>query len=405
MGSRKSLLFVTDVTPYPLDRGQRVRVHHLLTGCRRVFDVTLVSPPPALEEDRERVLRECAGTVWVENLRSYDLLERTQLAASVVRAVPGIPRFSTVAQYAPFVAALQQVDPASFDIVWAERPHIAKLFGSVRSKTILDLDDLEHVKIARLMKVQTAIRERLRSTYRYAFYRHLEVTWARQFFATVVCSEEDRRYLAERGCHNAVVVPNGPGTWNDDGDPPTRRTREAGAPLRVVFLGNVASEPNADAIAYFAERILPPLAARFPGASLDVVGPNATTEVVDRYAGRVHFRGFAEDLGAALAEYDVMIVPLRFGGGTKLKVLDGMAHGIPVVTTHVGAEGLALDDGVHALLAETPDEFVRSIERIKEDPSLGARLSRNAYEHVRARFTGSAIQDGIVEWLSRVVSP
>src|SRR5207253_1011198 len=139
-----------------------------------------------------------------------------------------------------------------------------------------------------------------------------------------------------------------------------RRKRAAGDPLRIVFLGNVAFPPNADAIDFFAEQILPALRARAGEVRFDVIGCNATEEMKERYASRVTFRGFVDDLGAAFADYDLLAAPIRYGGGTKLKVLDAMAYRIPVVTTGVGAEGLCIEHGKHALLAESAPSFVEA---------------------------------------------
>jgi glycosyltransferase involved in cell wall biosynthesis len=229
-------------------------------------------------------------------------------------------------------------------------------------------------------------------------FRHLELSWSRQFLASVVCSENDRSYLVRHGCRNAFVVPNGPGSGSMDRRP-IRRRRDPGAPLRVAFLGNVDSVPNADAIAWFADEILPALREHFPEAILDIIGPGATPALKERYATRAHFRGFVDDLGAALGEYDLLVAPLRFGGGTKLKVLDAMAHGVPVVTSSVGAEGLSLTNGEHMVLADTVAETVQGILSIKRDPDLADRLVANAFAIVRDLFSWDTIQNRLADWL------
>ncbi len=401
MGTRRRLLFVTDVYPFPIDRGQRVRVYNLLLACSRAFDVTFLGPPPPEGSAGGQIEKACSRAVYLSNVER-PLSERLALAARTARLAPGMPKPSTIERYAPLVAAMRDLRPETFDIVWAERPHIGRVCADVRGRTILDLDDIEHLKTARLLKLQTDPVDRLRSWYRYAFYRQLELSWSRRFLAAVVCSEEDRRYLERNGCTNAVVVPNGPNYSHPWNGPPAPRARDPKSPLRAVFLGNVESGPNADAIEFFANDVLPALRSQSPGATLDVIGPGATPAIVERYASRIHFRGFADDLGAALAEYDLLVAPLRFGGGTKLKVLDAMAYGIPVVTTAVGAEGLWLTHGEHAWLAERPPEIAHGILQIKRDAELAQRLVGNAYSLVRDRFSWNAIQDRLVDWLERI---
>jgi polysaccharide biosynthesis protein PslH len=396
--ARRTLLFATDVVPYPLDRGQRVRVHNLLLACDRAFDVTFVGPRPESEADRRTLERTCRRVEYVGDVAG-GWGQRASVALSTARAAPGIPRPSTIRQYAPMVDALQRANPGAFDLVWAERPHIARLCARQRTRTVLDLDDLEHVKIARSSALRPALRDRARSAYRYAFFRHLEISWARRFLASVVCSEEDRSYLERRGCRNVRIVPNAPNLLPAPSSP---RRHDAAGPLRVVFLGNVEAEPNRDAIAFFADDLLPLLRKAVPEATLDVIGPNAQDEIVRRYESRICFRGFVSDLGAALAEYDLMIAPLRFGSGTKLKILDAMACGLPVVTTAVGAEGLSLRHRENAWLAEAPANLVDGILAIKRDPELAVRLAEAAARTVRERFSWPAIQDSLAEWLDRV---
>jgi glycosyltransferase involved in cell wall biosynthesis len=388
------------VFPFPLDRGQRVRVENVLDACGRAFDVTFVGPGPANGADRGAVEQHCVRSVYLGVLPEK-WGPRTSLALRTVLSAPGIPRPATLRRYAPYVAALGEVDIGSFDLIWAERPHIARLCDANPGRTILDLDDLEHVKIKRLLGLQRAGVDRLRSLYRQMLYRRIEVSWARRFLAAIVCSEEDRDLLARSGCTNGFVVPNAPAAVVPS-SASARPGRGPGQPLRVAFLGNVSSEPNLDAIEFFASEILPLLRARHPETLLDVIGPNAGPEIRARYATRVRFHGFVEDLGAALAEYHVLAAPLRFGSGTKLKILDAMAHGIPVVTTAVGAEGLSLWHGEHALIAESGADLADCILRIKDDAVLADRLARSAHAHVRETFSWDAIKDRLIEWLLRL---
>ena len=397
--ARRRILFVTDVTPLPLSSGQRVRVRHLLAACRRVADVTLVAPPPDDPAKRRQIEGECARVVWVGDTPLERGWRGVKLTAATAATMAGLPFPSNVALYRPFVAAIDQADPAGADLIWAERPHIAKLCAAFAGKTIVDLDDLDHVKHARQRSELSGWRDRAKAAYRAAYYRRLEIKWARRLFASVVCSEEDRAYLVRHGCANAIAVPNG-------ADLPThapRRTLTGATPPRIVFLGNMGYPPNADGLAYFVERILPPLLKAAPGATCDVIGPNASDAMRARFGQSVRFRGFADDLGAALADYDSMAVPLRVGGGTKLKVLDAMACALPVVTTSIGAEGLSLTHRAEAWIADTPEAFVEGLLALNRDPELAARMAANARAHVAARFSWPVIEERLARWLAEAL--
>lgn len=399
--ARKRLLFVTDVTPLPLNSGQRVRVRHLVAACRRVADVTLVAPPPDDPADRRQIETECARVVWVGDAPLARGWRGAKLTAATAATMAGLPFPSSVARYRRFVDAIGRADPADADLIWAERPHIAKLCSAYASKTIVDLDDLDHVKHARQRDALTGWRAKAKAAYRVAYYRRLEISWARGLFASVVCSQEDRAYLARHGCANAICVPNG-------AELPTQaraRARSGAIPLRIVFLGNMGYAPNADGLAFFVERILPPLLKAAPDATCDVIGPNADESVRARFGQSVNFRGFADDLGAALADYDSMAVPLRVGGGTKLKVLDAMACALPVVTTSIGAEGLGLTHGANAWIADTPEAFVEGLLALKRDPEFAARMATDARAHVVARFSWPAIEERLAQWLDEAKAP
>jgi glycosyltransferase involved in cell wall biosynthesis len=170
----------------------------------------------------------------------------------------------------------------------------------------------------------------------------------------------------------------------------------------MVFLGNVDSVPNTDAMNFLVEDILPPLRAERPGATLDVIGPGVTPQVRAKYAGKIEFRGYVPDLGEALSEYDLLIAPLRFGSGTKLKVLDAMANNLPVVTTNVGAEGLSLVHGRDAWIADTVPDIIEGVNRMKSDAEFASQLAANARTLVFERFSWDVIQDRLAHWLSQL---
>jgi glycosyltransferase involved in cell wall biosynthesis len=321
------------------------------------------------------------------------------------RATPGLKLPGTIRYYLPYAAALRGLDLDTYDLIWAERPHMARLCNRVRARTIMDLDDVEHVRLERALAVRGGGLSlgRLRELYRYRIYRRLELSWSRGFLASVVCSEHDRRYLEAHGCGNGAVVPNGVPLV--DGAAAGRPPPAPGAPLRMAFLGNMLHAPNLDAVEYLVSRILPLLRQADPAATLDVLGPGASPELVLHHAGQVTYRGFVAELCPALAAYDVLVAPIRFGSGTKVKLLDAMASRIPIVTTAVGAEGLSIEDGRHALLAETPEAFAAQVLAVKRDPALALRLTDAAHALVAERFSSAAVRDGLAAWLEGLAAP
>jgi glycosyltransferase involved in cell wall biosynthesis len=396
----KTLLFVTDVVLLPLDRGQRLRVINLIRAAAAVFEVTLVAPQPEDPRDRQAILDLCPRVRWVPDASAVKL--DLALIRTAVRAALGMKRWKTVRRYLPLAAALREINLDRFDLIWAERVHVARLFSAQRARTVIDLDDIEHRKIRRRLRLARQPLAIVCDLYRCGLYLYGELRWTRRFLASVVCSDEDRDYLMARGCRGVVTVANG---VDANGEQRPAQSGTSPGSVRMVFLGHLASEPNLDAIDYFVEHVLPLVRASDPGATFEVIGGGITARLRDRYAEQVIFRGFVPDLRMVLPEYDVFVAPLRFGSGTKVKLLDAMVAEVPIVTTAVGAEGLTIVDGEHALLAESPADLARQILSIKRTPELGARLKRNARQLVEDRFSWSAIRHDASEWLRQIHLP
>lgn len=394
----RRLLFATDVKLLPLDQGMRVRVSNLVAGCARACSVTLVAPAPDDPANRAPIERMCERVVWLGEQRVTGAGPRLATWWAGLLAAPGLRRPRNVRSYARFVAALRTVDLDAYDLVWAERPHVARLFEGVRARTIIDLDDIEHRRLRQAARFQRSRHPfGVVQPYRYALYRWMELSWSQKFLATVVCSEEDREYLIGKGCRNVAVVPNAVNEAATSGH--VAAPRRGGGPPRLAFLGNVAHPPNLDGIAFFVEEVLPILRKLHPEAILDVLGPSATPELRARYASRARFLGYVPDLAQALADYDVLVAPIRFGSGTRVKLIDAMACRIPIVTTAAGAEGLPVVDGEHLLLASGAADFAEKVLRIKRDPALGDRLAASGARLVELRFRSDAIQAQVAAWL------
>jgi glycosyltransferase involved in cell wall biosynthesis len=164
----------------------------------------------------------------------------------------------------------------------------------------------------------------------------------------------------------------------------------------VLFLGSLGYGANRDAVRYFATDIAPHLAGS--GIRLTVVGSNPERDVYDAAAGAavpVTVTGFVPNVAPYFAMSRAMIVPLRHGAGTRLKILEALAWGLPVVTTSIGGAGLDLIDGTHALIADDPPRFAAAVRRLLDDDPLWWRLSRAGRALVEARYAWSGIGDAL----------
>ena len=165
--------------------------------------------------------------------------------------------------------------------------------------------------------------------------------------------------------------------------------------------------PNEDAVTYFADAILPRVEAEVPGVTLSIVGRNPSPSVLalaPRHP-RVRVTGTVPDVRPYLEEARVFVVPLRIGGGTRLKIFEAMAMEKAIVTTSVGAEGLPVRDGEHLLITDTREAFAAAVTRLLRDPDYAAALGTRAAELVRSRFGWDQAAEQFADICMRTVDP
>jgi glycosyltransferase involved in cell wall biosynthesis len=166
----------------------------------------------------------------------------------------------------------------------------------------------------------------------------------------------------------------------------------------LLFLGSLSYSANRDAVRYFAAEIAPLLSGS--GVSLTVVGSDpgkAVHEVAERAPLPVSVAGYVRDIGPYFSTSRAMIVPLRHGAGTRLKILEALAWGLPVVTTSIGGAGLNLANGTHALIADEPSAFAAAVQRLLRDDALWTQLSTAGRALVEEHYAWTRIGDVLDE--------
>lgn len=176
-------------------------------------------------------------------------------------------------------------------------------------------------------------------------------------------------------------------------------------PHELLFIGHLAYPPNADAVTWFARRVLPLIRAKAPRASLTIVGSDAPPRVAALGALEgVRLAGFAPDTRPHLWRAAVSVCPVRTGAGRQNKLLEAFAAGLPAVATTLAAEGAEARDGEQLLVADEPEAFARSVLRLLERPALGRSLARRALALVRSRYVwagNAAVLEGAMLRASR----
>ncbi len=234
----------------------------------------------------------------------------------------------------------------------------------------------------------------------------LERQFAPRVDVNVVCSDMDavrlRRSAGARRVHvaeNGVLEPEVPAHMLADAATFARVGR------RMAFVGRMSAYTNRDAADFLAREIWPAIGARFADASLDFVGsgaPQSAAKLAERDS-RVRLHGFVKDVKDVVPPGTVFLCPVRDGGGTKLKILDAMNRGLPIIAHPIAVEGIQVIPGTHVLLARTPEEFVAAAERLLASTELRMSITRAAFELVRSRYAFEEIAAGLARCFEQVI--
>lgn len=247
-------------------------------------------------------------------------------------------------------------------------------------KTVFDMVDAYFVRLAREYDV-TADERALKESER---YREIETRLARACDLVWCASSEDKQaVLRAVPAARIEVVPTI--------HPLHTRVRGFAEREHLLFIGNLAHRPNADAVHYFMRDIFPLVKRSLPGVKLNIVGDNVTTEIAAYASGDIQILGYVPAAAPLFQNSRLMIVPLRYGAGVKGKLGESLSYGLPVVTTSVGAEGIGLTDGVEALIADEPEDFAAAVVRAYEQKELWERLAEHGYRHIEKHFTPEVV--------------
>ena len=228
-------------------------------------------------------------------------------------------------------------------------------------------------------------------------WQRLHVQIADSVDRLVVTSDIDRQALAALGISNATVVPNVyPAPARPAGRP------NVGNPPTLSLVGTLHYAPNADAARFMVGCVMPELRLMLPDVQLRLVGqPDRSTAGLVRPG--VVATGWVDDVTAELSRADVAVVPVRYGSGTRIKILEAFANRIPVVSTTIGAEGLDVANGCELLIADDPARFAAACFEAVTDAELRQRLVANAYAHWDQNHRPDVLRDHVTRIVGELV--
>jgi glycosyltransferase involved in cell wall biosynthesis len=381
--SAAETLFLTPVMPAEGGNGLAMRAGLLLEGLARAGPVRVVvvpvfghpGPPTALADRFAAsvdVLALDPNPDPIADLTARLGTPEGRARAGALHPLPVLCRTATLAASNAVAKASQGVA-----LVLAMRLYLAPLLdvlldGPERPALVLDVDDVESLTQRDLGNLEEASRfERLESVYLPLLDR------------VIACSRDDADHLADlHELRATVVVPNAI-------RPPAPAADRPLAPHDLLFVGNLSYRPNADGARWLCREVLP----RLEGSTVALVGSRPRPDVVELAADRgVTVAADVPDVAPWYRSASVAVVPIRAGGGTRIKVLEALAHRRPVVATTAGGRGLELagSDGP-ILTADTADAFAAACRRLLDDPALASRLGERGAEAVLATRSVDAV--------------
>jgi glycosyltransferase involved in cell wall biosynthesis len=390
--ARRSVLFVTPFLPSPPMFGAQRRLHELISGVAASSETSVVSLVDPREDQGSAVKATeeyCRRVVTVSNpaYHSGRALKRLRQLASLGSSHSYDWRGR---REALFAAALEHMLLSRYDVVHFELAPMAgyaatrRVGSGPRPVLCLDEHNIEYDIVRRTARLEAGGLRRMYSAIEWRKVRNEERRAWRLLDGCTVTSVRDRDLLlSHEPTARTAVVANGVDLEFFH----QAAASDARAAPSLLFFGAMDYHPNADAVLHFVRDILPRLTAARTTVRVSIVGRQPPESVRALQSDNVEVTGVVEDVRPWLERADVVIVPLRIGGGTRLKILEAMAMGKAVVSTTLGAEGLDLVPGRDVLLADDAASFAAQVVRLLAAPEERRRLGAAARRLVEGRYS------------------
>jgi len=395
------ILFLTQVLPYPLDAGPKIRAYYVLRYLAQQHEVTLVSFVRA--DDRPDYVAHlhdiCAAVHTLPMARS----RLRDVRAAALSVLSGKPLVVVRDEIAAMQALLRRlVREQRFDFIHADQVSMAQyaLYARRHSpgpkpRAILDAHNALYLIPTRMAEYEANPLKRWLYRREARLLARYEARTYRLFDHVAFVSDEDRQAV--------MAVMNEPrAAWLAANstlipiciDPADRAlVQRVAAPQSVLHLGTMFWPPNIDGVLWFAERAFPRVLEAVPEAHFTIVGKNPppSVESLPQRVRNVHVTGYVPQPEPYLKQAAAFIVPLHAGGGMRVKIIDAWGWGVPIVSTTIGAEGIEVRDGENILLADNSADFAAAVARLLQDPALSERLRANGRAWVEERYNWQRI--------------
>jgi glycosyltransferase involved in cell wall biosynthesis len=405
--TRKKLLILTQTLPALGGQGTAMRLGNMLEALARHFDITMicvsVDRPTHPEILAQRWKDLCSRAVFLNVANEAEPLRQRQ-RNTLTRLMNPHPKLLSTWPVDHIMSRLSEFRSEHFDAVLVSRIRLMPLWRAMQvqlgvsaDRRILDLDDIESRSQAlQVNMLGVPHLGKMGYVLEWLEARKLAREEARAFNEmerVLLCSPEDKALLGQRFPEGQIgVIPN---TIRVPAQLPARQPR---APLQLLFVGTLNYAPNENAVKWLTQEIMPAIREQVgqDNAILTVIGRGPTDWMKQQAAaGAFVLHGDVPDVAPYYEACDAVLVPIRAGGGTRIKILEAFGYGRVVISTTLGAEGIAADHGRELLIANSPAEFADAASRLLQQPDLSAQLIASGRQRVMERYSMTACEQAI----------
>jgi len=384
-----NILMLTPYLPYPPASGGQIRTHYLLKYLARNHSITLV----ALYKDEKEKQYAKHLSSYCSEIHLCKRASKPWKPSIIAKAAFTNQPFLIVRNYSKEAAEKIKtlLQERTFDVIHAETfyimPHIPKT-----STPILLVEQTIEYKVYQHFTSSLPSFLRLPLHIDIIKLKHWEKYYWKKADLVATVSEFDKNEIKRLAPNiEPVVIPNGAGDEMFVKDLPEKILSKP----KLLFLGNFFWLQNVEAATYLIESIYPLLNDQIPNMEVIIAGQNAEGKIPKSHKKNIKIidldPGDAQIVKKLYRSATLFIAPIFGPGGTRLKILASMASGLPIVSTNVGVQGLGIIDGEHAVIAQTPEEFVSQIQKILSDPQLYKKIQKNAFNLVSEKFSWESI--------------
>lgn len=393
-----NVLLLTQVLPYPPDSGPKVKTYNVLKYLSQHHEVTLVSFVRGDQSADVNHLKQFCKAVHVVEMKRGAVPDGMAMLRSFASGQPWMMVRDDRKAMRDLIDRL--ASETHFDVAHADQLNMAQYAQRVKgARTVLDAHNALWLLYKRLAETMGAGPRKILLNRDWQLLKCYEGQVCNAFDAVLAVSEEDKRALIEamsspapaereragvRSVEKITVIPIAV-----DGDEVAPAQRRSDAD-HILHIGTMYWPPNIDGVKWFINDVLPIIREKRPNVVFDVVGARPPQELLDisKTDPKINVTGYVDDPTPFLQSAGVMVVPLRAGGGMRVKILNAMAQALPIVTTTLGCEGIAVKHGEHVLIADTSAAFAEAVLNVLGDracaDALGAagrRLIDSTYDY------------------------